>query len=179
MIETLGSIGDFVGGIGVIATLIYLAIQIRQNTQQLDHNSQLVQASAELETARLLAEVHASAASSPELVRLWNLMPTPDALNELERARLLWFLGQYLFVVEGLFRQHRRGFLPKESWEPHERAIAGMLQVDWISKWFDSRVAPLSDDFHAQACLLRNSPPGDAWRHSVVGQHGVDAKAAE
>jgi hypothetical protein len=176
MIETLGNIGDFVGGIGVIVTLIYLAIQIRQNTQQLDHNSELVQASAELETARLLAEVHASAAASPELVRLWNLMPTPDALDELERARLLWFLGQYLFVVEGLFRQYRRGFLPKESWVPHERAIAGMLQAEWVWSWFESRIAPLSDDFHAQASLLRNSPPEDAWRHSVVGQHAANVK---
>jgi hypothetical protein len=33
MLEDLGNIGDFVGGIGVIATLIYLAIQIRQNTR--------------------------------------------------------------------------------------------------------------------------------------------------
>ena len=30
--ESLGNIGDFVGGIGVIVTLAYLALQIRQNT---------------------------------------------------------------------------------------------------------------------------------------------------
>ena len=32
MLEALGNIGDFLGGIGVFATLIYLAIQIRNNT---------------------------------------------------------------------------------------------------------------------------------------------------
>jgi hypothetical protein len=161
MIETLGSIGDFAGGVGVIVTLIYLAIQIRQNTQQLDHNSELVQASAELETARLLAEFHASAANSPDL------------LNDTERARLLWFLGQYLFVVEGLYRQFRRGFLPEESWVPHERALAGVLQVGWISEWFDSRIAPLSDEFHATASLLRDTPPGGAWEHTIVGHRAA------
>ena len=31
--ETLGNLGDFVGGIAVVVTLIYLALQIRQNTQ--------------------------------------------------------------------------------------------------------------------------------------------------
>ncbi|HSD70088.1 MAG TPA: hypothetical protein VLB07_11070 [Woeseiaceae bacterium] len=173
MIETLGSIGDFAGGVGVIVTLIYLAIQIRQNTQQLDHNSELVQASAELETARLLAEFHASAANSPDLARLWNLMTTPDLLNDTERARLLWFLGQYLFVVEGLYRQFRRGFLPEESWVPHERALAGVLQVGWISEWFDSRIAPLSDEFHATASLLRDTPPGGAWEHTIVGHRAA------
>ena len=35
MLEALGNIGDFVGGIAVIATLVYLAVQVRQNTQQL------------------------------------------------------------------------------------------------------------------------------------------------
>ena len=35
MIENLGNIGDFIGGVGVFATLIYLATQIRQNTRSL------------------------------------------------------------------------------------------------------------------------------------------------
>lgn len=33
MLDHLGNIGDFLGGIGVVVTLIYLALQIRQNTK--------------------------------------------------------------------------------------------------------------------------------------------------
>ena len=32
-LEELGNLGDFLGGIGVIVTLVYLAVQIRSNTQ--------------------------------------------------------------------------------------------------------------------------------------------------
>ena len=32
-LSELGDLGDFLGGIGVIVTLVYLAIQIRRNTQ--------------------------------------------------------------------------------------------------------------------------------------------------
>lgn len=32
-VDALGNIGDFVGGIGVIVTLAYLAVQIRHNTR--------------------------------------------------------------------------------------------------------------------------------------------------
>ena len=32
MLNELGNIGDFVGGVAVVATLVYLAFQIRQNT---------------------------------------------------------------------------------------------------------------------------------------------------
>ena len=35
VIEALGDIGDFLGGIGVVITLIYLAGQIRQNTRSI------------------------------------------------------------------------------------------------------------------------------------------------
>ncbi len=35
MLEALGNIGDFLGGIGVVVTLLYLAAQIRQNTRMM------------------------------------------------------------------------------------------------------------------------------------------------
>ena len=35
MLDALGNIGDFLGGIGVVVTLLYLASQIRQNTRSL------------------------------------------------------------------------------------------------------------------------------------------------
>ena len=35
MLETLGNAGDFIGGIAVVITLVYLAIQVRQNTSAL------------------------------------------------------------------------------------------------------------------------------------------------
>ncbi len=31
-LESFGNVGEFIGGLAVIATLIYLAVQIRQNT---------------------------------------------------------------------------------------------------------------------------------------------------
>ena len=34
-IQDLGSIGEFVASIGVIVSLVYLAVQIRQNSKQL------------------------------------------------------------------------------------------------------------------------------------------------
>lgn len=43
MLENLGNIGDFLGGIGVVITLVYLAVQIRQNTRQLRSGSAAAQ----------------------------------------------------------------------------------------------------------------------------------------
>ena len=37
----LGALGEFVGAIAVVVTLIYLAIQIRQNTRTMDEGRRL------------------------------------------------------------------------------------------------------------------------------------------
>ena len=37
-IMELGALGEFVGSVGVIATLVYLAVQIRQNSRQISEN---------------------------------------------------------------------------------------------------------------------------------------------
>lgn len=41
MLEALGSLGDFVGGVAIIVTLIHLAAQIRQNTTSVRAASRL------------------------------------------------------------------------------------------------------------------------------------------
>ena len=33
MLEALGNLGDFIGGIAVVVTLLYLALQVRHNTR--------------------------------------------------------------------------------------------------------------------------------------------------
>ncbi len=178
MLDALGNIGDFLGGLGVVATLVYLALQIRQNTRQLDHNSELVLASSEIETARLISDWHRTVAESPEFVRLWDHLAEPEVLTDDERGRLLWLIAQYLDIAQGLYRQHQRGFLPTESWRPHERGIAGILQLPWIREWFDTRTTLLSDDFFLLCTGLAETPPApDTWRHAPTSQFGATKPA--
>lgn len=37
--EDLGAIGDLVGGVAVVVSLVYVAFQIRQNSRQIEQNS--------------------------------------------------------------------------------------------------------------------------------------------
>ena len=67
MIENLGNIGDLIGGVGVIATLIYLATQIRQNTKS--HRMASIQQIVRHEALCLLAAV--SAAQEAVTHRTW------------------------------------------------------------------------------------------------------------
>ena len=53
ILDTLGNLGDFIGGIAVVVTLIYLAAQIRQNTSALRTASRQAIASGYRESNRL------------------------------------------------------------------------------------------------------------------------------
>ena len=58
-LEDLGNLGEFLAAIGVIVSLIYLALQIRQNTKS-------VRASTSRETARDIAGLSEMVARDPE-----------------------------------------------------------------------------------------------------------------
>ena len=61
----LGALGEFVGAIAVVATLIYLAVQIRQNTRSMDANRRLALAQTyQMRSDALQSMVTAAAASS-------------------------------------------------------------------------------------------------------------------
>ena len=62
--QDLGGIGEFIGGIGVIATLLYLAAQIRTNTRS-------VRSSNHQDVQRGGRELMLAIAQDPELSRIW------------------------------------------------------------------------------------------------------------
>jgi hypothetical protein len=64
LLEDLGNIGDFLGGIGVVVTLLYLAFQIRQNTQSV--RSSAVQAALADVATTMDGLVH-----DPDLLRIF------------------------------------------------------------------------------------------------------------
>ncbi len=64
MLEDLGNIGDFLGGIGVVVTLAYLAVQIRKNTRSIR--------SAALDSiSTSVSEFMDKVAQDPVLTKLW------------------------------------------------------------------------------------------------------------
>ena len=66
MLEALGSLGDFIGGLAVIATLLYLAIQVRQNTQLLRANTLAATAAATVSFNHMLG-------SDPAVARVFQV----------------------------------------------------------------------------------------------------------
>ena len=69
--EALGAIGELIGAVAVMATLIYLAIQIRQNTQQQEKNELSSQAAAVNASAEALRDARRDIYQDSELSDIW------------------------------------------------------------------------------------------------------------
>lgn len=118
-LEALGNLGDFVGGIGVVATLIYLAVQVRQNTAALKTASRQAIVAGMREYNRLSFEPGAGAyfrgvADYPNL---------PAEENRLFAARMI----DLLLFFQGAHALHEAGTLEDENYVPYLEFVAANL----------------------------------------------------
>ena len=116
-LEDLGNIGDFLGGIGVVVTLLYLCIQIRQNTRQLQADSMSARTialeSGVSDVARWIAEI----VENRDLAELWRRGLTDiEQLDETDRLRFDYLGIQLLQAWQTMYRRSIQADDP-ELWE--------------------------------------------------------------
>ena len=99
---------------GVIAGLIFLGLEIRQNTIA-------TQASAIQESTNVARQQLLMLATNPDLVELG--FKDLNELNEVEVARIYWAERSYWLGMQGLWRQWKMGVLPSEEWEMWNQII--------------------------------------------------------
>ena len=109
-LEELGNIGEFVGAVGVVVSLVYLAYQIRQNTGAL-HSSAYAQT---VEQAWLL---NLAIAQDPALARAWGEVMAGNSLTLHEEIQFSAGLSVLFYAMENCFRQFERGLVDLDTWE--------------------------------------------------------------
>jgi hypothetical protein len=138
-IEQLGALGDFVGAIGVIATLAYLAVQVRQNTHSLEASQRLAASQTYQLRADALQSMVVEAAGSPVgaiIVKLTEAgypedISALDRLTPEERGRFrLWQIAQQTHW-DNMHFQYQQGFLDEEYYRDAfvERVVR--LRATW------------------------------------------------
>jgi hypothetical protein len=117
MLEALGNIGDFVGGLAVVATLLYLAVQVRQNTRAL-------RAAAFDSAAEQFAQSQLALAQNPDLADLVERGSSDyTALPRAERRRYRAYFGQQLRNHEANFLKFQERLLSRSQWEGYRAAV--------------------------------------------------------
>ena len=137
----LGALGEFLGALGVIATLIYLSIQVRHNTRSMDESKRLALAQTYQMRADALQEMLVRSSCSqtigPIIVKLTQHgYPTDvgalDRLTPLELGLFKqWQIAQSTHW-DNMFYQYQQGFLDPEYYEDEFKIRVRRLAPTWV-----------------------------------------------
>ena len=129
-LEDLGNIGEFTAAIATLATLIYLAPQIRQNTQSL-------RASVYDSITAHMAELNKLIVSNSEVAAITDEGDQDRArLSPERRTRHDAFQSNRFGHHDNLHYQYQRGLMEEFRWQPLQDALAYHLRKPGVvSSW--------------------------------------------
>jgi hypothetical protein len=132
-ITTLAAWGEFLGGIAVVISLVYLASQIRQN-------SRLLTASVATTTEAANTSLSTLIVQDPDLGRIWwDGMADREALSEPDRRRFDPLISIQVSGFQHQFRLARKGVLDPEVLADLEQGTRFDLQqpgfLEWWREW--------------------------------------------
>ncbi len=117
-IVDLGALGEFVGAIAVVATLIYLTIQVRQSKEAMKENARLARAAVCKQTFEIFAEHRRHIIENADVARIWREGLAGRDLDENDRTRFEQVGEEYIFGMNVAFNLGRAA--------GYERVLEGM-----------------------------------------------------
>jgi len=127
--EAAGAIGEIIGALAVFLTLIYLALQIRQNTKA-------VQASAVDASISKVTSVRQSMYENAEIAEIYIAgLANPDDLDELSRTRFRLLMHNILLAISNIHSQTLFAGLPVSTWES-QLVILTRVVTSPGGRWF-------------------------------------------
>lgn len=116
-LSELAAIGELLGGIAVVASLVYLAVQIRQNTRTvrattLHHNTDL--------WSSLFLRL-----AEPELAKAYvaGMAANPE-IRPLHYSQFFFVCRAMFLAFENQYYQRRQGMLDPEAYDAYQRSIS-------------------------------------------------------
>ncbi len=138
-IQDLGALGELLGSVAVLATLVYLALQTRQNTMAIG---------AQLDAAAIGTTQNATllAATSSELVEAIREEMRGDITTN--QIRLAMYFQSNLATFQWQLHQARRGLLPSFD----EAGLAASTRIGFTAfrsfeGWWEARKESFSPEF--------------------------------
>ena len=141
MLEQLANIGEVVGAIAVVVSLVYVAMQIGQNTRA-------IRANTFQSIVDSLTNGIADIARDPETTRIWISGLTADEeLRKVERGQFRLLILMAVRKWENAFYQTQQGTLEKRQWEGISQDIRSIVTQPGFLVWWDNAPDVVSREF--------------------------------
>ena len=140
-LNELGNIGEIVSSIGVVISLIYLAIQVKKNTET-------ERTTTYQSVVSDFGALNRTMSSTPELSYLYvNAMENFGELDPDEKARISQLFFATFHFFENMFYQHLKGYLEDDVWRGWKRLMLTYYSRPGFRSWWALRRDVYSDSF--------------------------------
>jgi hypothetical protein len=137
----IGAVAELIAAIGVIASLVYVGFQIRQNTLS-------VTASAHRAINDKFISVNEFIAKDAETIKAFLAgRERLEELNEVDTGRFIAIMMNILLHFEDVFYQHRQGLVGDQYWERIERMIGLYVTEPGVQGYWSIFKEWSTDDF--------------------------------
>lgn len=140
-IQELGSLGELIGAIATVATLVYLAVQIRTNTQT-------VRSAATQSVHEAFATWYRMLATDADLAQITAAgLQDYESLSDAERARFVATFMSFLSCWQDAFIKWREGALSRELWSGWEQVSMNLFMAPGGRAFWGERGYLFGDEF--------------------------------
>jgi len=148
--DAIGAIAELLGAVGVIASLVYLATQIRQSREQMSQNTRAMRAGSYQQYLAHLNDHMNRPGDNPEHSEIIRMgLADFTRLNEKDSFRFnLWIAGASHAFDNALY-QYRAGMLDEDRWQKHYADVRGFFQSPGVAQWWRAAPPNVSPEFIA------------------------------
>ncbi len=127
--EAIGAVGEIIGAIAVVVSLIYLSIQIRAGTKATKAGAFQAVIQSEMNFASIVIQNAGT----------WEKVVTDAPLTEGEETRKAIVLcNLFMLDSERRYHQYNAGFLETAAWEGRLRALPLVVKLSIFERWKNS-----------------------------------------
>ena len=142
-------ISQVVAVAALVPSVLYLAVQVRQNTLQ-------ARANAAYQFLEATGSINAVPMGNKETARVIRRgLEDISVLDADERLQFVWFIGQHLTTHSTVYELYRNKTMPESQWYPIKKDILTLMATNGgRTIWDDFAVDGLSPDFVAYVKAL-------------------------
>ena len=162
--DALSAVAESVGAIGVVATLVYLAVQIRDNTKA-------VRAATYDSFVAQFRDWNAPLRASPELsAQFATQIEEIEKLDEQSRMHATHVFFDFLKLAENLHYQYRMGLIDDSLWSGWHNMFRHYLNAPGMVWYWERRRDFCDPEFRAWVDALHTKPPDAPLRSAQLAQ---------
>jgi hypothetical protein len=171
--EYFAMIGEFVGGLGVLATLVFLLFEIR-------NNSRILKANAKTSGMESIAHFNETLAHDEVLAGLFDRCLSGEPLNSFsspEQFRMTLTMRGLVQRLEAQYFQYEAGLVDEQYWKIRRGWLKSFLDQPSLSQWWavESVSSHITDQFVAHINSTQSSIKMGPRAQVVPSKDGVDA----